>query len=502
MSPPLSPTRDEVDRMDAMSAGWESRAASDASSDWGDWADKQVAQGDTPGDTTMESSREGSGVSSSSGKDEEDEQWVRKQMEQPSAVLTADNRAWDYVLQMVVDEGEEVSGAATVTSPVQEVTGAAATEFVSRWLRSNLPIALPSFNALGGLMSTHPGAGAGGRAVVDSVAAPSAVAVASCSPEQTMHRVNLFSLAANAGSALAAALVQPGAAGLAAIATAAASRENTKSEAHSNGELLGERPHGAGGPSKRRGVVFESLDSRIHMDSLVPAMERLGLGVKCRSRSGLWRLRPGAVLLPTAESNTNVTPLTLEDASFVSRCCGLEPGGELLRSEERQVAGAEALVRGLIRRNPSAGIRRGNQLVAWCLSFDNGLAGVLHVAQGPLVAPPRPPPLPSLGSAGRGEKGEGFSPQNLVLAVLASLLVQPSDSELQAVCGNSSRDSSVEGGGMRATRAWLHQPDKSGWSAPRRAGLPAVVIDDESPFVDLFEELGLLERVCDADWRT
>lgn len=76
-----------------------------------------------------------------------------------------------------------------MASPLQEVRGAAATEFVSRWLRSNLPIALPSFNALG-LMSpqAYPesGSGFGGRAVVDSVAAPSAVAVVSCSPEQSM----------------------------------------------------------------------------------------------------------------------------------------------------------------------------------------------------------------------------------------------------------------------------------------------------------------------------
>lgn len=60
-----------------------------------------------------------------------------------------------------------------------------------------------------------------------------------------------------------------------------------------------------------------------------------------------------------------VSPLTLEDASFVSRCCGLEPDGALPTSEGREVAGAEALVRGLIRRNPSAGVRRGKQLVAW-----------------------------------------------------------------------------------------------------------------------------------------
>lgn len=34
----------------------------------------------------------------------------------------------------------------------------------------------------------------------------------------------------------------------------------------------------------------------------------------------------------------------------------------------------------------------------------------------------------------------------------------------------------------------------------RRSGLAAVVVDDDSPFVGLFQELYLLERVCDADW--
>ena len=93
--------------MDVMSAkGREDRAASDASSDWGDWADRQVAQGDSPGDAGAEAVGGGGAVGSSHGKNDEDDQWVRKQMEQPSAVLAADDRAWDYVLQMVVDEGE------------------------------------------------------------------------------------------------------------------------------------------------------------------------------------------------------------------------------------------------------------------------------------------------------------------------------------------------------------------------------------------------------------
>eukprot|EP00752_Nemacystus_decipiens_P001428 g1408.t1 len=505
MSPPLTPNIDDENDLDVMSAaGRESRAVSDASSDWGDWADRQVAQGEASGDVVIEAAGGGSAVDGS-GKDDEDDQWVRKQMEQPSAVLAADNRAWDYVLQMVVDEGEEAAlGAATVAAPVQEVRGAAATEFVSRWLRCNLPIALPSLNALD-LTSrqSHPGSvsvsGSGGGAVVDSVANPSAVAVVSCSPEQSMHRINLFSLTANAGSALAAALVQPGAAGL--LATAAReprekpheSEDYTGGGVASCGEVLVERMCGAEGQTKR-GVVFESLDSRIHMDSLASAMGRLGLGVKHRTRSGLWRIRPGVVLLPPAESNAKVTPLTFEDASLVSRSYGVQPGGA--PSTSKGICGAEALVRGLIRRNPSAGIRRGNQLVAWCLSFDNGLAGGLHVVK----APPPSPPHPSLEGVERGEEREGLSPQNLVLALLASLLVQPADPELKAVGDTSGRNSlGAEGERARVSTA-QHQPDVLDVSAQRRAGPAAVVIDDESPFVGLFEELGLLERVCDADW--
>lgn len=106
ISPPLTPNIDDEDDMGVMSAGRESRAASDASSDWGDWADRQVAQGETPADNAAEAAGQSSAVDSS-GENEEDDVWVRKQMEQPSAVLGADNRAWDYVLQqMILDEGE------------------------------------------------------------------------------------------------------------------------------------------------------------------------------------------------------------------------------------------------------------------------------------------------------------------------------------------------------------------------------------------------------------
>lgn len=95
--------------MDVVSPGRESRAASDASSDWGDWADKQVAQGEPPGDMTLEAVGEGGAVDSSGTN--EDDQWVLQQMEQPSAVLGADNRAWDYVLQQIVLDEREVRDA-------------------------------------------------------------------------------------------------------------------------------------------------------------------------------------------------------------------------------------------------------------------------------------------------------------------------------------------------------------------------------------------------------
>lgn len=89
-----------------------------------------------------------------------------------------------------------------MASPAQEVCGVAATEYVSRWLRRNLPLALPCLTFT--RLATHSGhqehlAGAGGdddrggrrrllvgRAVVDSVAEPSAIAVIYRSPEQGM----------------------------------------------------------------------------------------------------------------------------------------------------------------------------------------------------------------------------------------------------------------------------------------------------------------------------
>lgn len=85
-------------------------ADSEASSDWGDWADAMVAQGEPP---------EAAGTSPTTGDNNnghierdgqvEDEAWVRSMIEQGtlgSVVQAADSRAWDYVLQMAVEEEE------------------------------------------------------------------------------------------------------------------------------------------------------------------------------------------------------------------------------------------------------------------------------------------------------------------------------------------------------------------------------------------------------------
>ena len=118
-----------------------------------------------------------------------------------------------------------------------------------------------------------------------------------------------------------------------------------------------------------------------------------------------------------------------------------------------------------------------------------------------MVQAPLPcPPHPSLQRVERRSEGEGFSPQILVLALLASLLVQPAEIESPIIRDMSSRGTlAVDGGGARVGTA-QYRPGVLDLEARRRADLAAVVVDDESPFVGLFQELGLLERVCDADW--
>ncbi|CAN0026924.1 unnamed protein product [Scytosiphon promiscuus] len=553
MSPPDSPNIDGMEVIEsAMENDRKPRAASDASSDWDDWADAMVAQGEPAAEASAEDTAGEGGAGSivdSTGR--EDDEWVQTMMDQGtlgSVVESVESRAWDYVLQMVVDGGEEYSGATTVASPAQEVNGAAATEFVSRWLRHNLPVASPALNMLAptaagyGQHQLRTGNGDGHhrrparrRALVDSVAQPSAVAVVSCSPEQRTHRMSLFSLNGNAGAALAAAVVQPGAAGL--IFPEDEWREEPKVGAHFDGsgggscvgELTERRRPGAG--RRDRGVVFEALDSRILEDALVSAMGRLGLGLRRRSRSGVWKLRPGTVL-PTAHvpapSVGEVSPLSLDDAGFIARHygrCSLH--GSAGDQTTPSVGDIEAVVRGLIVRNPSVGIRRRNQLVAWSLSFDCGLAGALHVSPSSQGMPVPHQPHGAAPSSGGGYRANGeregnsdnFSTHNLVLALLTPLLSQSAGTE--GVDPNvSDRNPSPlgeSGGDGDATPAAQHNLGPAGPPARSEkigssdsssgggggevgAGLDGVVLDDDSPFARLFRELDLLERVCDADW--
>lgn len=113
--------------------------------------------------------------------------------------------------------------------------------------------------------------------------------------------MTLFSLSANAGAAMAAAVVQPGAAGLdgypdpsqsdSSESIEDARRDDGNTGAGSvEGFREGRRVVGAEGGrvSRCRGVVLEALDSRILEEALVAAMGRLGLGVACRSR---WEAR-------------------------------------------------------------------------------------------------------------------------------------------------------------------------------------------------------------------
>lgn len=95
---------------------------------------------------------------------------------------------------------------------------------------------------------------------------------------------------------------------------------------------------------------------------------------------------------------------------------------------------------------------------------------------------------------------------------MALLLAHPSDAESPVFAGianNDSRDTPATLGGAGTARSAgdfstaENQPGLSGLSAQRdssRFGLSAVVIDDASPLATIFQELGLLERVSDADW--
>lgn len=79
--------------------------ASHASSDWGDWADAQVAQSSSP---KREGALSGEGTPGQQGAppSAEEDAWIRSMMDQGtdrSVVQGAESRAWDYVLQMAVE---------------------------------------------------------------------------------------------------------------------------------------------------------------------------------------------------------------------------------------------------------------------------------------------------------------------------------------------------------------------------------------------------------------
>lgn len=83
-------------------------ACSDGSSDWDDWADAMVAQGQPTEAAVAAAVDDNVGLGPGSAHAEE-EAWVRSMIEQgtdASVVQEEDSRAWDYVLEMAVQEAD------------------------------------------------------------------------------------------------------------------------------------------------------------------------------------------------------------------------------------------------------------------------------------------------------------------------------------------------------------------------------------------------------------
>lgn len=121
-----------------------------------------------------------------------------------------------------------------------------------------------------------------------------------------------------------------------------------------------------------------------------------------------------------------------------------------------------------------------------CLSFDNGLAGALHVAT--------PTSSPVSG-------GEDDFP--LVTALVGALLGPPT-AELPSAELSAAEVVETVGGYVSAGVSGLDLPgvvvaQSRNDCAAGGGRVPGIVLDDDSPFVGLFRELGL-ERVCDSDW--
>lgn len=84
------------------------------SSDWEDWANAMVVQGEAADGEAIARESEGREADSSTGPEAEEEAWMKRMMDQGtdrSVVQDADSRAWDYVLQMAVEAERSLVGA-------------------------------------------------------------------------------------------------------------------------------------------------------------------------------------------------------------------------------------------------------------------------------------------------------------------------------------------------------------------------------------------------------
>lgn len=121
-----------------------------------------------------------------------------------------------------------------------------------------------------------------------------------------------------------------------------------------------------------------------------------------------------------------------------------------------------------------------------CLSFDNGLAGALHVAT------PTHPSSPVNG---------GEDDLSLVAALVEALLGPPT-AQLPTAERSAAEMVETIGRGESAEVTGIGLPSVAAQTRNDCAvadRLPGIVLDEDSPFVGLFRDLGL-ERVCDADW--
>lgn len=105
---PSQPSPDDMNVEDR-----EALPANSDSSDWEDWADAMEGQDEPARDAAEEAEKntvEGASDGCRGGPDAEEEAWVKSMVDQGtdcSVVQGADSRAWDYVLEMAI---QEVSG--------------------------------------------------------------------------------------------------------------------------------------------------------------------------------------------------------------------------------------------------------------------------------------------------------------------------------------------------------------------------------------------------------